>query len=307
MGGYSKFEFQTSGSTGTPKEIILTREQLEYSAIGTLDILFPEQKPKNLLLCINPKFIGGTQIITRTLLSESDLIIMEACANPLEKLNNSVDLASMVPLQIETILEEDQSHFDKVGTVLIGGAPLNPNTRSKLSKLKTRFFETYGMTETASHVALKSVQDESFSFFGDIEYRVDERGCLALKGTVTNQVWIQSNDVVELKPQGFNILGRADWVINSGGVKIHPEIIEQKISSKLENSIAYVSSVKDGKLGERAILCSQKALLSEIKKERILDKYETPKEELIFDEFPFTGNGKIDRNQLQLMVKSRLG
>ncbi|MEQ9229059.1 MAG: hypothetical protein RIF46_00135, partial [Cyclobacteriaceae bacterium] len=129
--GFKHFHFQTSGSTGNPKSIQLSREQLAYSASSTLDFLYPNSKPSNLLLCLNPKFIGGTQVITRAILADADLIYREPSSTPL-KPTERVDLVSMVPLQVKTILNEDPRLFDKVGTVLIGGAELDEKIRQRL-------------------------------------------------------------------------------------------------------------------------------------------------------------------------------
>ena len=86
------------------------------------------------------------------------------------------------------------------------------------------------MTETASHVAIKTIGEDYYSTMGDLEINIDERGCLKLRGTITNNKFIQTNDIVEIKKNKFKWIGRADWVINSGGVKIFPENLERRIN-----------------------------------------------------------------------------
>ncbi|NNE54997.1 MAG: hypothetical protein HKN32_03180 [Flavobacteriales bacterium] len=171
-----------------------------------------------------------------------------------------------------------------------------------LSDFKTRFYQTFGMTETASHIALKEVGKEIYTPIGDVELGVDDRSCLSIKGTVTDQKWIQSNDVVEMTEDGFKWLGRADFVINSAGVKLHPEKIENLISDQFPEATFALSSERDNTLGERAVLVSTSPILARINTLRFLNKYEVPKKELIMEELPVLASGKLDRIKLKELV-----
>ncbi len=212
----------------------------------------------------------------------------------------------MAPLQVKTILNEDPRLFDKVGTVLIGGAELDQKIRQRLSTNSTRFFQTFGMTETASNVALRSMNEEFYQFIGDTKFSLDERECLALSGTVTNNEVIQTNDIVKLVSNGFTWKGRADWVINSGGIKLHPEVIEKKIHAAFPEIESYITKVKDEKFGEKVVLCSQKPILGLIKEGQLLDKYQEPKIEILLEQFPRTSSGKINRMELQSLAESNV-
>ncbi len=100
---------------------------------------------------------------------------------------------------------------------------------------------------------------------------------------------------------GFTFCGRYDNVINTGGVKISPEIVEQKISH-LINKRFIISSIPDARLGQKVILIIEgkafdtESLMLEIKK--LLSTYECPKEVCFVDEFELTGSGKVRRNSL---------
>lgn len=301
----SEFSFQSSGSTGKPQKIILSRDQLAYSAISTLDFLFGKQRIHNALLCLNPTYVGGRQMIYRSAIRDLNLIIEEPSSNPLKNLKEHIDLLSLVPYQISEILEKNPEKFNLVDCVLIGGAHLSSYIAKDLTKFKrTRFYQTFGMTETASHIALKKVGTRFYTLIGDTQIEVDDRSCLRIKGSVTNEEWVQTNDVVRIKENTFEWFGRADFVINSGGVKLHPETIEGRISDHFTSGAFAITAKMDEKLGEKAVLVSTTKLLSQIKSSAILPKYEVPREELLVKDLPLLPSGKIDRIELKKMVNS---
>ncbi len=299
------FLFSTSGSTGEPKNVQLSRKQLTYSALQTIEYFFGKNQPDSLLLCLDPTFIGGSQVISRALITNANLLIMSPSSNPIVHLNESIDLTSFVPLQLETILKESPEKLKLLKNVLIGGAELKPILINQLINIKpTKFYQTYGMTETASHVAIKPIETDVYQPLGDLELKVDDRNCLRMKGAITNHRWIQTNDIVSLVDDGFIWLGRADWVINSGGIKISPEKLENKIQKHFLQETVAISSKIDEKLGERLVLVSSKPLLDQIKIKSILTKFELPKEEIIIPNWPKNKGGKLDRRKIQNWVRS---
>jgi len=304
--GTELFTFQTSGSTGKPKNFDLTREQLAYSAETTLAYLFPDKAPKTLLLCLDPTFVGGRQIIHRALLADADLVAVEPSSTPLKHITEPIDLASMVPLQIQKTASENISAFHKSSKILIGGADLSEGTEKELRKQATgcQFYHTYGMTETASHVAIRPIGSQWFESLGDVQMRTDQDGRLSVKGTVTRQRWIRTNDVVKLQRNAFIWRGRSDWVINSGGIKIHPQEVEQKISRLIPSCQFLISSIPDSTFGEAVVLVTEKPMLEQISKADILSKYELPKKELIIKEWPMIGE-KINRKAIGQFVREQ--
>ncbi len=290
-----QFLFQTSGSTGAPKTITLTRAQLAYSAAATLRFLFPDRQPQRLLLCLDPTRIGGTQVITRALLSGADMVVLPPTADPLAHLSDPIDLVSLVPLQVASSLIHPNP-FSLVKNVLIGGADVDHVSLAALKTIaSTTFYQTYGMTETASHIALREIHLSVYQPIGDIEFGVDDRSCLKCRGTITNHEWLQTNDVIELSREGFIWKGRADWVINTGGIKIHPEVLEEKIRLHFPDDQFVITSSPDDRLGEHILLVTVNPLLQRLTSSKALSKYELPKEERIVAAIPRLANQKIDR------------
>ena len=117
------------------------------------------------------------------------------------------------------------------------------------------------------------------------------------------------NDIVDLKNQKtFQFIGRYDNIINSGGIKISPEKVEQKLSSFIQNRII-IAGLPDDQLGQKLILIIEgkanppadfKIFFTNVG----LSKYETPKQVYFLDHFSETESGKIIRNQvLQAVMK----
>lgn len=298
--GDKSFRLTTSGSTGKPKEIELSGDVLKYSAKLSLDRLDPEARFKNTLLCINPSYVGGLMVVIRALVREMDLIILNPATDPTEVYNEKIDLVSMVPLQVQQILESHPKRLLNYNTILIGGAPMSESHTRLLRDLPTvHCYHTYGMTETASHIALRnlSLGEQFFKTLGDIQLDQDERECLRVKGTVTGHKWLQTNDVVQiLDCDHFVIQGRMDNVINSGGLKIHPEKIEDKLIRHI-GSPFFIIGMPDQKFGERVTLVIEGEKNKETLDFSCLSPYEKPREIIYLSQFTYTRTGKINRSE----------
>lgn len=310
VSGSHHFTFHSSGSTGTPKAINITRNQIIASVNATASAL-SLQPNQTILLCLNPDYIASIMMMARALVLDMDILIIQPCADPLAVIEQKVDFASFVPFQIYQMIESGSiSHLNKIKKVLIGGAPLNESGYKQLAQLDTEAYLTYGMTETVSHVALMPIvgdyHQSQYHVLPHIIFGEDE-GCLWVQGEVTNGVKIQTNDVVELTSNGtFKWLGRKDYVINSGGVKIHPELVERVIQTAFDqhqiSNAFYLTSKADPKLGEILLLMIESTAevdsIMRIISEPIqssFTKYHIPREIIYQQEFERTPSGKIKR------------
>jgi o-succinylbenzoate---CoA ligase len=302
------FEFHTSGSTGTPKTIRFKRSQLIASAKLTARAL--DLKPSDTsLICLDTDFIAGAMMVVRSMVTGMNMIIEAPSANPLEAITDKVDFIALVPYQISEIIEKTPSKLDHVGTVIIGGAPLKKDVIETLQRFSAKFYATYGMTETITHVALQKLngpdRQDYFQLLPGISALLDSRECLIIEAEHLGMP-VVTNDIVELiDVDTFRWLGRYDQVINSGGIKISPEKIEQAVEIvfqelKISNRF-FVAGINDPKLGKKVTLIiegtADSAIIEKIKiqlAER-LDKYEVPKEILFADHFAETASQKIDR------------
>ena len=155
------------------------------------------------------------------------------------------------------------------------------------------------MTETVTHIAAKKIGEKAFTLFPNITIGQDDRKCLTITSSNLSVHNIITNDVVEIvSDHEFIWLGRIDNVINSGGIKLIPEQIENKLSTKI-NTRFFVAGVQDEKLGEKLVLFiegEKRELNIEIFEG--LDKFEKPREIIYIPKFPETETGKVKRNEI---------
>lgn len=307
----NEFEVQTSGSTGVPKKITLTRKQIKASVQLTQNY-FQLRQGQVALLCLDPKFIAGRIMIIRALEIGLDLICVPPSADPLIQLKftQTISFAAFVPYQLEAILKSSQSiiQLNQIEKIIVGGAKVQNEIIDAIQSLPTKFYETYGMTETITHVAIKKLNpmESQFNTLSGITISIDERQCLLIEANHLGNQPIVTNDIVKLNgPNGFQLIGRFDNTINSGGLKIFPEALEKKLQDIQSNWISssfFITGMKDGSLGQKVVLVIETDTLSEKEKSQILarlkqhlPKWEVPKEIICLQEFKRTDTGKVNR------------
>jgi O-succinylbenzoic acid--CoA ligase len=318
--GETSFSLTTSGSTGTPKVIHATRDQMTQSALATACAI--ELKPgQTSLVCLDPNYIAGRMMLVRSMEVGMNILLSEPSANPFSSLPipSAIDFVALVPYQVQSILQsKERSFFNSVSNILIGGAPLSPKTEKELQTYSCQFYETYGMTETLSHIALRKVngseRSDCFQALPHVRIRLDKRQCLCIEVPHLSQEII-TNDVVELMGiNSFRWLGRADHVINTGGVKIHPEEVEMKVSLIFDSlglaNRFFIAGLPDADFGTSVHLIVEGEPsvdvqnLLESKWSPFLTKYETPKSIRWVKTFAETATQKVDRKRTLQMVHS---
>ncbi|QIL75455.1 AMP-binding protein [Hymenobacter sp. HDW8] len=315
LNGALEFGLQTSGSTGEPQRIILRRQQLAASARRTGDY-FDLGPGDRMLVCLNCEYVGGLMMLVRGLELNLHLTIVEPHADPLALVpaEAAFDFASFVPLQLRTVLENGHAaRLNTMKAILVGGAAVESGLAQAAQALTVPVYHTYGMTETASHIALRRLNgpdaSPTYKVLPGIHVDQDERGCLTVRADVTNDQLIVTNDQVRLLPEehAFEWLGRADFVINSGGVKVQAEKVEQVLEVALAElnlppRRAFVAGRPDERLGEQVTAFLEGEALSAAQREQLLallterlGRYELPKELLYVAQFQTTASGKLDR------------
>lgn len=314
LSGEETFLLSTSGSTGKPKEITLSRDQMVASAMQTAQKI-DLRKFSNALVCIDTRYIGGKMMLVRSFTTGLSIMAFDPTANPLIKIpvDKCVQFAALVPYQINNILESKHPHLlNNVDKILIGGAPLGSGDTERLAQFQCACYETYGMTETISHIALRLVNTKLkqpyFEVLAGVSVSQDERGCLVISADYL-QKQVITNDLVEIpEPGKFLWLGRWDTVINTGGVKVMPEKIEKELDIIFQrvnfHNRFFIAALPDPRLGNKIVLAIEGVQFSSESLLHALDilkttvsPFEFPKEVYTASEFTFTPTQKIDRKQ----------
>jgi len=289
---------KTSGSTGKPKLIHYHKQAMVNSALATGDH-FGVAIGDKALHCLNADFIAGKMMLVRAMILGLEIDLVPPQGNVLQASNKVYDFAAMVPLQVEQAFED----LDKVKTLLIGGAPSSVQLKEKLKQKSTHCYETYGMTETVTHIASRKINGNSplFSPLPGVKLSTDERGCMVIDVPYLTQEKVITNDLVSLKEnQHFLLKGRIDNVINSGGIKVIPEEVEAKMAPYIAQPF-FIGSREDSALGQKVLLFIEgetpAKLLAQLSTIESLSKYELPKEIYSVPAFKRTPNGKLMRQQ----------
>jgi O-succinylbenzoic acid--CoA ligase len=296
--GNDYIEMQTSGTTGMPKAIRVQKQSMVNSALAT-GAFFDLDAGNTALLCLPVQYVAGKMMLVRAMVLGLELDIVEPKSTPLYDTNSIYDFVALVPLQVQHSI----SDLKRVKKLIVGGAKLNNVLEKQLKDLKTQSYETYGMTETITHIAAKKVGEHYFNVLPNVTVSADSRSCLVVKAPSITPDIIVTNDLVELvNDKQFKFLGRADNVINSGGIKLIPEQIEEQLEGKIAARF-FITSKPDEVLGEKVVL-----VIEGVKEEldstlfEGLGKYEVPKEVLFIPKFIETQSGKIKRNDTLLLV-----
>lgn len=297
-------EVKTSGSTGKPKLVKLSKDRVRASAIAT-GRFFDFKAEESALLCLSPNYIAGKLMIVRAIEHEMKLVVAPLENDPLQTLDNrQIDFAALVPSQVETILKDEVGSavkFNSFKNVIIGGAPIHPDLENELVNYSPNIYASFGMTETITHFALRKVGTPFYKCLDGFSVSQDNRSCLVVHPNEVVGEILFTNDVIDLADRStFKWLGRLDNVINSGGIKIHPERVEKMVAHLIPDNRFYVTGKKDPKYGEVAVLVIEgnmdvSGLLSDAKES--LPKHHAPKEIIMEEHFEETPTQKIIRKK----------
>lgn len=306
-------EVQTSGSTGVSKKIRIKKQHMINSAQAT-GKFFELSAGATALMCLPSQFIAGKMMLVRAMVLGWELDLIPPSSNPLDQVFKTYDFCAMTPFQLDNSI----GRLHLIRKLIVGGGAVSAKLQNMVQGLHTEVYETFGMTETVSHIAARKLNPPNkklkpipFKVLPDISISTDERGCLVINAPKISDDIIVTNDVVEiLTYKKFIWKGRYDNVVNSGGIKLFPEQIERKLNEVIDQRF-FVTGMPDDVLGEKLVLFVEsdfsEELLEELKEKirsvESLNKYEIPKKIYLIEKFEETPNGKIHRENT---VKSRV-
>ena len=317
--GTETLEVTTSGTTGEPKSWRFSREAMRKSARITGEF-FGFEKGKSVVLCLSCRYIAGIMMVVRAAEYQMNLIALPPVLSPLKALDTAqtADFVAMVPAQVYESLQEEETRqkLKTIATLLIGGAPLDEKLENEIQKIHTNAWCSYGMTETLTHAGLRKIGDDSprhvYAPLPGFRFAINTDGCLVIDTPYFPEPVVTRDRGTLLEGGQFRWTGRADFVINSGGVKIFPDLLETKLSAFFPLP-CFVTSFPDEAKGEIPVLVVQsvekpgeEVLLEWMELlRRHLPAASCPIRILTVPAFIYTGSGKIDRNQTLLRFSLR--
>ncbi|RAG85300.1 AMP-dependent synthetase [Streptacidiphilus pinicola] len=325
--GRTAVVLSTSGSTGTPKRTALTHTALRASAAATSARL---GGPGDWLLCLPASFVAGFQVVHRAFAAGTVVHTLDshrfdpaAFTASARTMPAGRRYTALVPTQVRRLLDDTGARAALAGfdTVLVGGAPLDPDTRARLETVVDTV-ETYGMTETGGGcvydgIPLDGVQVRLVDDQIHIGGPVLSDGYLGADETETgrfytrgNTRWFRTADRGRWEFGRLRVLGRTDDLINTGGVKIPATAVERALAGVPEIDTAVVMGLPDPEWGELVSAYlhlkpgASAPTLDDLKDRvrRQMGRAAVPKRFVFADSVPLLPNSKIDR----LAVRARL-
>jgi O-succinylbenzoic acid--CoA ligase len=252
---------ESSGSTGTPKRISISSKALIASAKATEEYFGTKGQ---WLLTLPVNYIAGIQVLVRSILADSHPIQMntsvpftpEAFALSSTLLTSEAKFTSVVPTQLVRLQQlAAQDPFlvkllQRFTAILVGGQATSPDVLEFFREKNINVVESYGMAETSGGCVYNG------HALSGVELELVEDGRVAIKGGVlANDVanaegFLVTQDIGELDSQGkLRILGRADRVLISGGLKMsldQVEAVAASVPGVVEVAATAVSSTEWG-------------------------------------------------------------
>ncbi len=297
----------TSGSTGVPKAICLSKSDMRRSARASNK--FFGIGPESLLVCpLSVDYIAGKMMVVRALEAGCQLMQLPVSNDIIlpENQMQIISLLPVVPSQLQSLLRYTDLS-DRVRTLLIGGgAPKDSHCRALVSA-GVKVYISYGMTETCSHVAIADGEDQDriFNAMPGIFFSSETDGRLTVHAPDFSFDGLTVNDIVEIVDRySFRLLGRSDNVINSAGLKLHPEALEHMYEPVLgTEAVYYVTGEPNEEWGNSVLLvvegsgeCAVEAM-NKLRQSGISHKY-LPKRAVAVSVIPRTDSGKIIRRRI---------
>ena len=299
----------TSGSTGTPKEITVEKTRLRASAEATCRFL-GLRAGQRALLCLSTDYIAGLMMVVRADVAHLELISQKPSSHPFASECRIIHFAALTPMQVYSTLSvpREAERLKRVKKLIIGGGAISPELERKLRRFPNAVYSTYGMTETLSHIALRRISGRNASKYykpmEGVSLSLTDDSRLVIDAPRIATTKLITNDIVAFRHGSteFKILGRADFAINSGGIKVHPEQVELSLNKYIKYPFAIVgtSDEKFGQVVTMVIDATEEQISVQALNEiftSVLQPYHKPRR-IVRHSIPTTSNGKIARRQL---------
>lgn len=296
LGSRNEITVQTSGSTGEPKVMSFSKNAVLTSAQAT-NGFFKLDKNSVALLALPIQYIAGKMMVARCMAGGYNLIVREPTSNP-DLSEITADFMPVTPFQMHHIIDNQPQFLKNISTFLIGGGEPDKTLIEKIKKHKVQAFASFGMTETLSHFALAKLGEDAhqpeYVPLPGVEIKVSKEENLLVNWPGITSGMLDTNDVVEKTKNGFIWMGRADNVINSGGIKIIPERVENILKQYIHTPF-FIGSYPHPTLGQELVLFSETELNIDLDRVPWDFKHQQPRKIRVISPFLRTTSGKIQR------------
>lgn len=309
----------TSGSTGAPKRVVLSRAAVVASVEASAQRLGAQGR---WLLALPSSYVAGVQVVVRSLVAGHQPVVvadldLEAAVSSAP---TSTLFTSLVPTQLHRLLADDRqvAALRALHTILLGGGPIDPDLRARAEEQGLRIVATYGASETAGGCVYDGRPLDGVSVDVGADGRIRIGGPTIFSGyaddpaltarTLVDGSYVTS-DIGRIDEQGrLHVLGRADDVVVSGGVKIPLPAVAARLRQHPALEQVEVLGVEDAEWGSRVVAF----VVGEVALDEVRDwvgsehpRTWAPQQVVALDLLPLLANGKVDREALRGLLGGR--
>ena len=253
-------------------------------------------------------------VVVRALVQGLNLVAVEPCSSPLREVGTPLDFAALTPMQAYESLRDPvcSERLRNVRHLLLGGGAVTGSLAAALRDFPNAVWSSYAMTETLSHIALRKVNSQDatdwYTPMPGVSVHLSGKGTLVIDAPSVCEKVLTTNDIAEISPDGrFRIRGRLDNVIDTGGIKVQAEEVEQKLAERIPGAFC-ITSVPDDRLGEKITLLHTSGMtdteLDALCRD-VLPKYWVPRAFIRVEAIPLTGTGKTARADAKKLALSK--
>ncbi|MFM6980536.1 MAG: AMP-binding protein [Micrococcales bacterium] len=253
---------ESSGSTGIPKRIELSRAALIASATASDEVL---GGPGQWLLALPINFIAGANVLIRSLVSETQPVLMntrmpfttEGFSRAASMQSAERRYTSLVPTQLKRLLDASEldefllRQLQRFDAILVGGQAVDASLVERCALKDIKLVISYGMSETCGGCVYDGRP------LPGVEVRISDAGEIEIAGPtlaegVATAGWYRTHDLGEMVDGKLVVLGRSNRVLNSGGLKVSLDRIEEAVREIGGVAEAAALALPDKEWGERA-------------------------------------------------------
>lgn len=330
----------TGGSSGKIRFAIHTWETLMASVQGFQQYFQLNQVNS---FCVLPLYhVSGLMQFLRSFTTGGCLVILpfkELEAGETCGIDPAKFFISLVPTQLQRLLQPPLSWLSRFPTVLLGGAPAWLELLEQARQRGIRLAPTYGMTETASQIATLKPGDflNGYNSCGQVLPHAkvtirsstgqllgaNKTGIITIQAEslavgyypelFTNRNKFQLDDLGFFDERGYlNIVGRSSNKIITGGENVYPDEVEAAIrATQLVNDVCVIG-IPDphwGQVVTAVYVPSNSSVATATLQAALEDKlsrFKRPKSWITVESLPRNSQGKLNREQLQQIATASL-
>ncbi|MBW4515434.1 MAG: 2-succinylbenzoate--CoA ligase [Timaviella obliquedivisa GSE-PSE-MK23-08B] len=314
----------TGGSSGKVRFVIHTYETLSFSVMGFYEYF---QVEKVSSFCVLPLYhVSGLMQFLRSLLTKGKFVISSCKSLDFISIDPSEFFLSLVPTQLQRLLQSASSQLSQFQTVLLGGAPAWAELLEIARQQQIQLAPTYGMTETASQIATLKPKDflQGKTGCGQVlphaQLTIAENGAIAIQARslalgyyphLFSTPLFQTDDLGYFDAANYlHIIGRNSQKIITGGENVFPAEVEAAIRASGLVRDVYVLGLAEPHWGEMITVVyvpvnvKVTVLMIQFFLNQALSKYKHPKQWICVEKLPRNEQGKINDTLIRTKLLS---